>query len=200
MNNPSSPRKTENYLSFYLTPQYQALLSTRQLAEIIHLEASEIVPIPEMPSAVAGVCSWQGDVLWLVDLSYWSGAAPLLTAALTSSKGAEKGRSVATDNGSSCHCSVLKVKCQGGTLGLLVHQVGQLQSCEVQQIQSLKDSAELPQFNGGSEVHLTPKILPISPHGRPTIRQECIKGIWKNPSGELLPILDLDTVVQHLVQ
>jgi chemotaxis signal transduction protein len=200
MNNQSSLNKTENYLSFYLTPQYQALLSTRQLAEIIHLEASEIVPIPEMPSAVAGVCSWQGEVLWLVDLSYWSGAAPLLTSTLTSSHPPESGHSFTTYNGSGCHCSVLKVKCQGGTLGLLVHQVGQLQACDGQQIQSMKDSSALSQLNTVNEVHVTPKTLPISSNGQPTIRQECIKGIWKNPSGELLPILDLDTIVQHLVQ
>jgi chemotaxis signal transduction protein len=198
MNNPSSISQTENYLSFYLTPQYQALLSTRQLAEIIHLGASEIVPIPEMPAAVAGVCSWQGEVLWLVDLSYWSGATPLLTSALTSSHLTENPRSFDTYDGS--HCSVLKVKCQGGTLGLLVHQVGQLQSCDVQQIQSLKDPSPLSQLQGVNDVNLTAKMLPISSNGRPTIRQECIKGIWKNPSGELLPILDLDTIVQHLVQ
>lgn len=198
MNNPSSISKTENYLSFYLTPQYQALLSTRQLVEIIHLEAREIVPIPEMPAAVAGVCSWQGDVLWLVDLSYWSGAAPLLTSTLTVSDLTEEAQSFATRDRT--HCSVLKVKCQGGTLGLLVHQVGQLQSCDVQQIQSIKDNSALSQLNSVNDVTLTSKTLSINPHGKPAIRQECIKGIGKNPSGEQLPILDLDTIVQHLVQ
>lgn len=175
MDNQPGISKIENFLSFYLTPQHQALLSTRQLAEIINLDATEIVPIPEMPSAVAGVCSWQGNVLWLVDLSYWSGSDPLLTSALTSS-----------------NCNVLKVRCQGGTLGLLVHQVGQLKSCEVQEIQSITDSLAPSGLKGKAGTPLSPQMLPI--------RQECIKGIWINPSGEPLPILDLDTVVQHLVQ
>ena len=192
MDTQAAINKTENYLSFFLTPQYQALLSTRQLAEIIHLEAQEIVPIPEMPSAVVGVCSWQGEVLWLVDLSYWSGADPLLTSALTSSDHSVGERSRTSYNRTQSHCSIIKVRCQGGTLGLLVHQVGQLKSCEVQHIQSMKDSSGLYRLNQINEVNITPKMLPIRP--------ECIKGIWHNPSGELLPILDLDTVVQHLVQ
>ncbi|MGB3404335.1 MAG: chemotaxis protein CheW [Microcoleaceae cyanobacterium] len=199
MVNPYSISRTENYLSFYLTPQYQALLSTIALAEIIHLDASEIVPIPEMPSAVAGVCSWQGEVLWVVDLSYWSGAAPLLSSTSTLSQ-SQKNADHAAYTGTQAHCNILKVRCQGGTLGLLVHQVGQLKSCEVQHIQPLKNNTASSQLTLGNEAELTAQLLPTTAHGRPTVRQECIKGIWNSPSGERLAILDLDTVVQHLVQ
>jgi chemotaxis signal transduction protein len=194
----SSVSRTENYLSFYLTPQYQALLSTIALAEIIHLDASEIVPIPEMPSAVAGVCSWQGEILWVVDLSYWSGSAPLLSSTSTLSQ-SQKNAATAAYTGTGAHCNILKVRCQGGTLGLLVHQVGQLKSCEVQHIQPLKNNTALSQLTLGNKAEIT-QLLPTSTHGQPTVRQECIKGIWNSPNGEQLPILDLDTVVQHLVQ
>ncbi len=167
--------KTENFLSFALTPQYQALLPTRQLAEIINLEATEIIPIPEMPAAVAGVCAWQGDVLWVVDLSYWIGSDPLLNLSSTP-----------------LNCSILKVKCQGGILGLLVYQVGQLKSCNLPDIHPVTmglESSQAPHDNGHT--------LPKQPF---PIRQECIRNLWINPLGEPIPILDLDMIVQHLVQ
>ncbi|MGB3532737.1 MAG: chemotaxis protein CheW [Microcoleaceae cyanobacterium] len=190
MENAPTLNRVENYLSFDLTPQHQALLSTLALVEIIHLNASEIVPIPEMPSAVAGVCSWQGEVLWLVDLSYWSGATPLLTSAdgLSAPSAATDQGFQATYASTGSYCNILKVRCQGGILGLLVHQVGQLQSCDVQQIQSTKHNSAPSGLNTVEQGSLS------------KVRQECIKGIWTSPSGEQLPILDLDTVVQHLVQ
>lgn len=193
MVNQSSISRTENYLSFYLTPQYQALLSTMALAEIIHLDASEIVAIPEMPSAVAGVCSWQGEVLWVVDLSYWSGGAPLLSSTSTLSE-SRKQDPIAEFTRTESHCNILKVRCQGGALGLLVYQVGQLKSCEMQQIQSWKNGTALSPLTRDHQGQITAQ------HKQPTVRQECIKGIWNSPSGEQLPILDLDIVVQHLVQ
>ena len=110
-------RETENFLSLDLTPNYQALLSTQQLIEVIHLTPGDIIPIPQMPSAVVGVFPWQGEVLWLVDLAYWIGFEPLLNLEAVQSR-----------------CSVLKVKSQGNHWGFLIYQVGQLISCDLSKI------------------------------------------------------------------
>ncbi len=117
MNTFPAVRETENFLSLDLTPNYQALLSTQQLIEVIHLTPADIIPIPQMPSAVVGVFPWQGEVLWLVDLSYWMGFEPLLTLEFVQSR-----------------CSILKIKSQGSHWGFLIYQVGQLISCDLSKI------------------------------------------------------------------
>ena len=175
MQTPTLTTPIENVISFDLIPDQPALLPTRQLAEIVNLETTDIIPIPEMPAAVAGVCSWQGDILWVVDLSYWIGS-----------------HSILTESNLASNCSLLKVKCQGGHLGLLVHQVGQLQSCDLQDIQPMKPG--LPSAKSHQDTDLNPRMTSFS------IRQECIKSLWNSPSGEVIPILDLDIIVQHLVQ
>lgn len=117
MNTVPAVRETDNFLSFDLTPNYQALLSTQNLIEVIHLTPADIVPIPQMPAAVVGVFPWQGEVLWLIDLSYWMGFEALLTLEFVQSK-----------------CSILKVKSQGSQWGFLIYQVGQLISCDLSKI------------------------------------------------------------------
>lgn len=150
----SSIQETENFLSFSITPSLKAMLPTRQLVEIINIAPHEIVPIPGMSAEVVGVFPWQGEVLWAIDLSYWMGFEPLLSAKFSSS-----------------FCSILKVKTQGQSLGFLIHQVGQLQNCETQKIQSY------------------PANLPETILNHPA-RNNCIKGAWLNSQGERLLLLD----------
>ncbi|MEB3282676.1 MAG: chemotaxis protein CheW [Lyngbya sp.] len=154
----STLQETENFLSFSIAPNLKAMLATQQLAEIINIAPHEIVPIPQMSGAIVGVFPWQGEVLWAVDLSYWMGFQPLLTAKFTSS-----------------NCSLLKVKIQGKSLGLLIEQVGQLICCETQQIQA------------------DPAALPSAILDHPA-RKSCIKGAWINSQGERLFILDADSL------
>ncbi|MCU0565539.1 MAG: chemotaxis protein CheW [Oculatellaceae cyanobacterium Prado106] len=60
---------TQQFLSFLLPPDIQALLPTQQVIEILNLTSHQIVPIAQVPPEVLGVCNWRGEVLWLVDLA-----------------------------------------------------------------------------------------------------------------------------------
>jgi positive phototaxis protein PixI len=46
-----------------------ALLPLEQIREIIRVDVAEILPVPEMPSCVLGICNWRGEMLWVVDLN-----------------------------------------------------------------------------------------------------------------------------------
>ncbi len=154
----STVQETEHFLSLSITSSLKAMLPTQQLAEVINIAPHEIVPLPQMSSSVVGVFPWQGEVLWVVDLSYWMGFDPLLT-----------------ENFSQSNCSILKVKNQGKSLGILIYKVGKMICCQ-------------PQKNQSSPVDLPESILE-----HPT-RKNCIKGAWIDPQGERFLILDTTSI------
>lgn len=147
MNKGQSTVKYQQFLGFYLTPKIQVMLPTENLAKIFKLELSNIVPIPDMSEAVVGVCPWQGEVLWLIDISYLLGFKPVLIPENNQDK-----------------CYVLKVKNQEQTLGLLVYQVGQLVQCDVSQLQPVpleKITPRLAPYYQTNWLHFQEKTLPI---------------------------------------
>ncbi|WP_413160580.1 chemotaxis protein CheW [Capilliphycus salinus ALCB114379] len=168
----ASPTPTEQYLSFSLNPSLQALLSAHQLAEIIRLDPSQILPISEMPLAVIGVCPWQGEVLWLIDLAYLFGFDPLMKA-----------------SNSQSNCSIIKAKSHRGNLGLWVAQVGELISCEPASIQPAELSFRQLQTRGNSPT-VKASISPIQP--------DWILASWAHPDG-ILPIIDLEAILSSLL-
>lgn len=111
--------QAQQFLSFQLPPDAQALLPTDQLTEILSLAPSQIVPIPDIPLAVIGVCNWRGEVLWLVDLGLLLGFEPLYAQGAYHSD-----------------YRVIVIHSQGQIIGLVVNQVGQMVWCEPTQIQS----------------------------------------------------------------
>lgn len=157
MNNEQLAISHNQFLSFSLTPEIRAMLPSQQLATIISLEPATIVPIPDMPAAVVGVFPWQGEVLWLVDLAYLLGFEPLLTPEYHQSK-----------------CSVLRVTSLGKTVGLLIHQVGQLLRLKTEQTQASST-----------------KMITSTP-------AQYIKGTVRNSQGETLLIMDLEAILQNL--
>ncbi|NEQ66696.1 MAG: chemotaxis protein CheW [Symploca sp. SIO1B1] len=144
-----------HFLSFSLNSEIWAMLPSQQLATIISLDPNTIVPIPDMPAAVVGVFPWQGEVLWLVDLAYLLGFEPLLTPDYHQSKR-----------------NVLRVTSLGKTLGLLVHQVGQLIKCKTEEIQ------------------LPPTKMITS------TTAQYIKGMVRNYQGEALLIVDVEAILE----
>ncbi|OKH19753.1 chemotaxis protein CheW [[Limnothrix rosea] IAM M-220] len=113
------PTTQKQFISFLLTQKVWGMVQTSQLTETINLELGKIVQIPDLPPAVVGVCGWRGEVLWLVDLSYALGLAPLLSADYQSDK-----------------CNVLKVTVNQQSFGILVAEVRQLMRCDPQDIQT----------------------------------------------------------------
>jgi positive phototaxis protein PixI len=47
------------------------------IAEVLQLEPSELLPVPEVPGYLLGVCHWRGEILWLADLNLLVGSPPL---------------------------------------------------------------------------------------------------------------------------
>ena len=106
------------FLTFSLTPENQAMLPTAQVAEVLNLDPSQIVPIPDMPAGVMGVCNWRGQVLWLVDLAYILGLGAIFAQDLHYAK----------------H-PVLIIRHNNKFLGLAVNKIGNLMACDTSKIQ-----------------------------------------------------------------
>jgi positive phototaxis protein PixI len=58
----------QRLLRFPLGFQDSAMLPLEQITEILRVDVAEILPLPEMPSCVLGICNWRGEMLWVVDL------------------------------------------------------------------------------------------------------------------------------------
>lgn len=110
----------EQFLSFSVTSDVRAILPTRQLTEVLSIAINQIVPIPDVPPQVMGVCNWRGEVLWLIDLGYLLGADPLLAQGYRQS-----------------NYSAIVAHHQGCTIGLVVDQVSQMLWCNPAQIQPI---------------------------------------------------------------
>jgi positive phototaxis protein PixI len=117
----STVEKPQQFLSFSVSlDQTQVMVSTQELTEIISLSLSQIVPIPDIPPEVMGICNWRGEMLWLVDIAYLLGKKPLFQQE--------------SHLASHSHCSVVVVHAQGLTLGLVVNQVQKLHRYDASQL------------------------------------------------------------------
>lgn len=75
------PPETRQRLLRFPCWEESALLPLEQITEIIRLNVTEILPVPEMPSCVLGICNWRGEMLWLVDLNHLVGGTSIALAA-----------------------------------------------------------------------------------------------------------------------
>ena len=112
---------TEQFLTFSLGQDQQALLPTSQLLEIVKVYLSQITPIAGIAPYVMGVYNWRGDVIWLIDLASMLGYKPLY--AQEQSKFQDK-------------CHVIFLRIQDIVIGLAVSQVGQMIKCDISKIQT----------------------------------------------------------------
>jgi positive phototaxis protein PixI len=67
----------KRYLRFMLSQKNDTLLPLNEILEVMQLPLEEVFPVPDMPGCILGVCSWQGETLWLVDLNHLVGYTPL---------------------------------------------------------------------------------------------------------------------------
>lgn len=71
-----TPPKADNrkrFLRFSLSQKHDALLPLEHVIEVMQLPRESILPVPDMPRCILGICSWQGETLWLVDFNYLVG-------------------------------------------------------------------------------------------------------------------------------
>jgi Chemotaxis signal transduction protein len=109
---------TSRYLVLHLVDQQLVMLPIDQLAEVFNLPLIQIVPIPDVPAVVMGVCNWRGEVTWVVDLGYLLGFAPLF----------QKGFSQTV-------YKVVLLQVDNQYVGLAVPKIGEMLNCSDQQIQ-----------------------------------------------------------------
>ena len=75
-----TPPKADNrkrFLRFSLSHEHDALLPLEHIIEVMQLPRKDILPVPDMPRCILGICSWQGEILWLVDLNHLVGCKSL---------------------------------------------------------------------------------------------------------------------------
>lgn len=137
----SPPTDTcQRLLRFPLGFQDSVLLPLEQIAEIFRVNVADILPVPEMPDCVLGICNWRGEMLWLVDLNDLVGCPPLssLEPVLISPM-----------------TMVVQVKDQ--SVGLVVQQVNDIELHELAQLQ--------PAAPGLFSPGLMPFVLGYLPEG-----------------------------------
>ncbi|EKQ71244.1 chemotaxis signal transduction protein [Leptolyngbyaceae cyanobacterium JSC-12] len=128
----------EQFLRLHLAPNTDALLPILQMASVLTIPTSQIVPIPHMPPWVMGIYNWRGEILWIVDLGHLAGLSPWYEQ---------------TTNTSIHRAVVLKVQdtnvatqVKSQMLGLVVNQVEDVEWCNVEMIQTLPLSNVAPEF------------------------------------------------------
>lgn len=148
----------QQFLSFALSQNHWALLSTVQLIEIFQVDSCSITEIPGMSPPVMGVYPTSEELLWIVDLVQLSGLNPTQPPQ---------------------QCSVLKVNSQWGNMGYFVQQVGNL-------ITINSTTVEPP----------NPAVL--SQSTAPQLPETWQQGIWNNPQGKPVPIINTDAIAHQM--
>jgi positive phototaxis protein PixI len=113
----------EQFLSFYLEADQQALLPTQQLFEIVKVSLGEITAIAGLAPSVMGIYNWRGDVIWVVDLASLLGYKPLYAQLYEQEKLQDK-------------CHIIFMRSQDNVIGLAVQRVGQIVKCDISTIQT----------------------------------------------------------------
>lgn len=96
----------QRFLRFRVSGENVTLLPLAKVAEVLQLTTAEILPIPDVPPWLLGMCNWRGEMLWLADVSRLMGEVPLW-------------RQVPTLE----HPMVIVVRSDERAVGLLVEQV-----------------------------------------------------------------------------
>lgn len=68
----------QRLLRVCLSEQDTALVPLEQITEVLNVETTTILPVPEMPGCVLGIHNWRGNMLWLVDFSHLVGYPSVL--------------------------------------------------------------------------------------------------------------------------
>ena len=114
---------TEQFLTFSLSLEQQALLPTQQLLEIVKVNLSQITAIAGLEPYVMGIYNWRGDVIWVVDLASMLGFTPIY--AQEDDRGGFQDR-----------CHIIFLRSQDMTIGFAVPQVGQMVKIDTTKIQA----------------------------------------------------------------
>lgn len=125
---PLPPDSRQRLLRFPLDAQESVLLSLNYVAEVLKIEPSDILPVPEVVNCVMGVCHWRGEMVWLINLcellgypSGWSTAQP-------------------------SSLMMIVIQADGRSLGLGVPQVNDIELHDLDQLQAIVPGLFSPQL------------------------------------------------------
>ncbi len=77
----------EKFLHFNLSQEVAALVKVEDIAEVLHISGSEILPIPQMPECVLGIHNWRDEMLWTIALdNFLLGIPPRISDRFSISK------------------------------------------------------------------------------------------------------------------
>ncbi|MEB3357053.1 MAG: chemotaxis protein CheW [Synechococcales bacterium] len=146
---PLSPSSTDfqRFLRFNLVNRQTALIPLQQIREVIQIAPPDILPIPQMPDCVIGVCNHQGSVLWLIDCNLQMGLPSVLI------------------EGSAPTLTVVVMQQESRSLGLVVPCVMGIETYGKAQIlppDKERFSPSLRPFLGGCLANSTSPILSVA--------------------------------------
>jgi positive phototaxis protein PixI len=146
----------QRLLSFPLGVRGNSLLPLEQITEILRINLSDILRVPETPSCVLGAYNWRGDMLWLVDLEQLIGCSPL--------------REQCSRN--NCQPTTVIVRMRGFNVGLVVRQVNDIELHDLQEL--------LPPKQGLFAKELLPFIEGYLPEGSTVLNLQAIDEFFSN--------------------
>ena len=106
----------QKFLHFNLSNDLAALIKVEDIAEVLHIPKSEILPIPQMPQCVLGIYNWRDEMLWNVDLDNLLGLTPV-------------------NSPEAATLSVIVAVIDGQYLGLVVSQINEIEWHDLNAIQ-----------------------------------------------------------------
>ena len=150
----------EQFLRCHLEPNTKVMLPIEQITEVLKIAIGKIIPIPEMPSWVMGVCYWRGEIIWMLDLGHLIGLDSWY----------EQGINANNYNvlvlSQSNHADSKQKTTEKISLGLIISQVEDIEWCNPDVIQSPPTSA------------INAELAPF------------LRGYWLKPNGETIWTLD----------
>lgn len=163
---------TQQFLRLHLIPDTTAMLAVNQIAEVLNIPITQVVPIPQMPAWVLGVYNWRGEILWIMDLGHLLGLTPLSQQSTNSATYT----AVVIRNAQQRSFTLGNSNTSDKVLGLLINRVEDLESCNPDVIQSPPQSA------------VKPELVPY------------LRGYWLKPSGEIIVVLDGNSIIAGMAQ
>lgn len=144
--------KAQKFLHFNLSKELAALVLVEDIAEVLHVPKSNLLPIPQMPPCVLGIYNWRDEMLWTIALGE-------LLQLPTVNK-------LSTDS----TISIIVAEIDGQYLGLVVDRVNDIEWHELRSIQSPRAqlfSAQLLPFMQGylsdGTILIAPRAIAFSP-------------------------------------
>ncbi len=111
--------QTQKFLHFNLSKELAALVLVENIAEVLHIPKSEILPIPQLPPCVLGIYNWRGEMLWTIALNKLLKLSPVSHP----------------EPSSASTMSVIVAVIDGQYLGLVVTQVNEIEWHDLDLIQ-----------------------------------------------------------------